>query len=344
MTEAERAAADSIRRLAGLATPMTLRVAVTLGLPDRLRGDGASAAELAAELNVPPMPLERLIGHLAALGLVERTSDGYRTTAYGASLCADAGNGLTDLLHLESAGGRAELAFVELAHSVTTGRAAYPLRYGQDFWADLSQHRHLRESFDRQMTHRFREQVPQIVAGVEWIRFGTLVDVGGGNGTLLAAILAAHPGMHGLLVELDPTATAAAHTFTARGLDDRARALVGSFFEPLPTGADAYLLCDVLHNWGDEHAHAILTRCVEAAHPESRVLVIEAVAGQCATSEFDLAMLVCFGGRERSVDEFRDLTAPHGLTLATVTGLTSQRCLLEFTVDPHRRRAARLAC
>jgi hypothetical protein len=316
--------------MAGLATPMTLRVAVTLGLPDRLLGNGASPEQLAAELNVSSTALDRLISHLVTLGVAERTSDGYRTTTYGANLCADAGNGLTDLLHLDAAGGRAELAFVELAHSVITGQAAYPHRYAQDFWADLSQHPHLRQSFDRQMTQRFREQIPQIVAGVEWTRFPTLVDVGGGHGALLAAILAAHPGMRGQLVELDPTATEAARAFTVHGLDDRAHALVGSFFEPLPSGADAYLLCDILHNWDDEHAHTILTRCVEAAHPASRVLIIEAVVGQHAASEFDLAMLVIFGGRERSIDDFRDLTARHGLTLASVTELTSQRCLLEF--------------
>ena len=258
---------DSIRRMAGLATPMTLRVAVTLGLPDRLLGNGASPEQLAAELDVSSVALDRLIGHLVTLGVAERTSDGYRTTAYGANLCADADNGLTDLLHLDAAGGRAELAFVELAHSVITGQAAYTHRYGQDFWTDLAQHPHLRESFDRQMKWRFREQIPQIVTGVEWARFATVVDVGGGTGDLLAAILAAHPGMRGQLVDLDPTATEAARTFTAHGLDDRAQALVGSFFEPLPSGADAYLLCDILHDWDDEHAHTILARCVEAAHP-----------------------------------------------------------------------------
>ncbi|WP_433625794.1 hypothetical protein [Nocardia sp. CA-120079] len=90
------------------------------------------------------------------------TSVGYRTTEYGANLCVDAGNGLADLLHMDAAGGRAELAFVELAHSITTGEAAYPRRYGQDFWADLAEYPRLRESFDRQMTHRLREQIPRM--------------------------------------------------------------------------------------------------------------------------------------------------------------------------------------
>jgi hypothetical protein len=330
--------ADAFRRMAGLATPMTLRVAVTLGLPDRLLDDdGAAASQLAVELNVSPVALDLLLGHLMTLGVVERTSTGYRTTEFGANLCADAGNGFTNiLLHLDSAAGRAELAFVELAHSITTGQAAYPRRYRQDFWADLVEYPHLRESFDRQMTLRFQAQIPQIVAGFDWSRFSTIVDVGGGQGTLLAAILTAHPRIHGHLVDLAPTATDASHTFSAHQLDDRTEVTAGSFFDPLPAGADAYLLSDILHDWNDEHAHRILARCVEAAHPTGRVLVIEPVGGRRGSTEMDLSMLVIYGGRERQIDEFRTLAAPHGLSLDTVTDLTDQRCLLEFQLAASR--------
>ncbi|WP_454197917.1 methyltransferase [Nocardia sp. Marseille-Q1738] len=320
----------AIRNLAGLVTPMALRVAVTLGLPDRLRSNGAAVEHVATELNVSPIALELLLRHLATLGIIERASTGYRTTDYGATLCSDADNGLTNFLHLDMAGGRAELAVVELLHSITTGDAGYSRRYGQDFWADLAQYPHLRESFDQQMTHRFREQIPQIVAGYEWHRFSTIVDVGGGHGTLLAAILAAHPSVRGHLVDLEPTATEASRTFTAHRVEDRAQVTARSFFDPLPGGAQAYLLCDILHDWDDEHAHRILDRCVEAVHPTGRILVIEPVGGRRANTEFDLAMLVIFGGRERRVDEFRTLASAHGLVLDTVTDLTDQRCLLEF--------------
>jgi SAM-dependent methyltransferase len=341
----------TIRNMAGLATPMALRVAVTLGLPDRLRGDGAATEQLAAELNLSPVALRLLLNHLVTLGIVEHASTGcrttgcrttgcrttdYRTTDYGATLCADTGNGLTNFLHLDMAGGRAELAFVELLYSITTGQAGYPRRYGRDFWADLAEHPHLRESFDQQMTDRLREQIPRIVAGYDWGRFSTIVDVGGGNGTVLAAILAAHPRLRGYLVELDPTATEASRTFSARQLDDRAQVTAGNIFDPLPEGADAYLLCDILHDWDDEHAHRILDRCVEAVHRTGRVLVIEPVGGRWASTEIDLAMLVIFGGRERRVDEFRTLASAHGLVLDTVTDLTDQRCLLEFRIAPTR--------
>jgi hypothetical protein len=342
--------AVTIHRMAGLATPMALRVAVTLGLPDRLLGNGngnsngdgggVPADRLAAELDVSPVALDLLLAHLTTLGVVERTPGGYRTTEFGANLCADAGGGLTNnLLHMDSAAGRAELALVELAHSIATGGAAYPHRYGQDFWADLAAHPHLRATFDRQMTQRLRKQVPQVVAGVDWSRFATVVDVGGGQGTLLAAILAAHPRLRGHLVDVAPTAADARRTFGAHGLDDRTEVSAASFFDPLPAGADAYLLCDILHDWDDENAHRILARCVEAAHPEGRVLVVEPVGGMSGTSEMDLVMLALYGGRERRVEEFRTLAAVHGLVLDTVTTVSDRRSLLEFRCAPYPRHA-----
>jgi len=318
--------------MAGLATPMALRVAVTLGLPERLLAAETEVAELAAELDVSPAALDRLLAHLASIGVVEQTAAGYRTTEFGAHL-ADPDSDVLSQLHLDSAIGRADLAFVELLHTVRTGGAGYPRRYGQDFWADLAEQPQLRESFDRQMTRRFRAQVPHIVSGFDWSRFPRIVDVGGGHGTLLAAILAAHPTTSGQLVDLAPTAAEAARTFDSHGLGDRARALAGSFFDPLPAGADAYLLCDILHDWDDEHAHRILARCVEAAGSTGRILVVEAVGGRRAHSAYDLSMLVFFGGRERRTEEFRALAAVHGLALDSVVDLTDQRCLLEFRAD-----------
>ncbi|GAB3713940.1 methyltransferase [Amycolatopsis oliviviridis] len=317
-------------RLAGLATPMALRVAVTLGLPDRLTGEGAAAAELAAELGQSPLALDLLLGHLTTLGVLERTPDGYRTTEYGAKLRADAGNGLAGLLDMNAAGGRGELAFIELAHSVATGQAGYIRRYGKDFWTDLAEQPRLRESFDRQMTQRFLTQVPGLVAGFDWSRFDTIVDVGGGHGSLLAAILAANPSVRGNLVDLAPTAAAAEKELRERGLEDRIEVTAGSFFDPLPAGADAYLLSDILHDWDDEHAHRILARCAEAVRPGGRVLVIEAVGGLGAQTEWDLVMLVLYGGRERRLDELRELAAAHGLVFDSLTTLTGERSLLEF--------------
>jgi hypothetical protein len=125
---------ESLRRLAGLATPMAIRVAVTLGLPDRLRGAALPVREPADELAVDTVALELLLEHPEAIGIVAGSGAGYRTNAYGANLCEDAGNGLAGLLLLDDAGGRSEPAFAELAHTVVTGEAGYRRRYGKDFW------------------------------------------------------------------------------------------------------------------------------------------------------------------------------------------------------------------
>src|SRR6202008_4723777 len=100
--------------------PMTMVVAVTLGRRVRLRGAGASVDDLATELDVEPVALDLLLGHLATLEIVEPTAIGYRASEFGANLGVEAGNGLNNLLRLDAAGGRAELAFVELAHSIST--------------------------------------------------------------------------------------------------------------------------------------------------------------------------------------------------------------------------------
>ncbi|MET9632330.1 methyltransferase [Lentzea sp. NPDC006480] len=326
--------------MAGLVTPMALRVAVTLGLPDRLRADRPAAtahatsaglpdtvAHLATELGVDPGALELLLGHLVTLGVVERVEGGYRTTGLGANLCADAGTGLHNLLHHGTAAGRADLAFVDLLHSVRTGEPAYPLRYGQDFWTDLAEQPHLRDAFDRQMTWRIRQRVPKFVDAVDWARFKKIVDVGGGPGDLLTAVLAAHPDVRGHLVDLEVGPA-------RRNLGDRAEVTQGSFFDSLPTGGDAYLLFDVLHDWDDDSAGRILARCAEAMPESARLIVIEGIRGVGVATEMDLIMLVHFGGRERSVEELAKLAEPHGLALDEVTEVPGDHSVLEFRKHP----------
>jgi hypothetical protein len=314
---------------------MALRVAVTLGIPTRLRGDGDTVEHLARDLAVSPVGLGLLLAHLATIGVVERTeatygATAYRTTAFGTPLCPDVDPWLTMMLDATTATGRSDLAFVEMAHSVATGQEAYSRRYGQDFWTDATEYPQLRDSFDAQMTARFVTQVPQIVAGVDWSRFATLVDVGGGHGTLLAAVLEAHPAMTARLVDLERTATGAAQTFQQRALRERATAIAASFFDPLPAGADAYLLCDILHDWDDQHARRILSRCADAARPDSRILVIEAIGDRHTHTAHDLAMLVFYGGRGRHLHELSALAEPLGLLIDTVIDVSDHRTLVEL--------------
>lgn len=328
--------------MADLATPMSIRVAATLGLVERAGSAGATAERLAAETATSTPALRRLLDHLVAVGVFDLDvgSSRYRPTDLGAQLSEDAPDGLKPVLDINRAGGRAELAFVELLGTITTGSPGYAQRYGRDFWADLDADPELRRSFDAQMNWRFQVQAPQIAERFDWSRFSEILDVGGGAGIVLAAILHAHPDLRGRVLDLPPAAAAAADRFAAAGLDERAGAVSGSFFDPLPVGADAYLLCDILHDWDDDNARKILAGCRRAAAPDGTVVVIEPVRGEGVGTAIDLFMLMCFGGRERTVDELAELAADCGLVLHGSGPVAEGRTALEFAVarEPVARR------
>jgi len=313
----------SIMALADLATPMAVRVAATLGLAEHT----GTAEELAAATGSSAPALRRLLDHLVTVGVFELDSGRCRPTELGAQIAEFA-----PLLDINRAGGRAEPAFVELLETVTTGAPAYPRRYGHDFWTDIDANPELRRSFDAQMTWRFRTQAPQIAERFDWSRFGEILDVGGGDGMLLEQILLAHPGVRGRVLDVPASASAATRRFAAAGLADRADAVAGSFFDPLPTGADAYLLSDILHDWDDDSVRAILTGVRIAAAPDATVVVIEPLEG--AGTAIDLHMLMCFGGSERTADALTALAAETGLELRHSAPVSDGRTALEFTPSP----------
>ena len=329
-------AAQSIRAMADLATPMAIRVAATLSLVERAGSAGATAEQLAADTGTSASPLRCLLDHLVAVGVFDFDADSgrYRPTKLGAQMGEDAPEGIKPLLDINCAGGRADLAFVELLGTITTGAPAYARRYGRDFWADLDAHPQLRRSFDAQMNWRFQEQATQIAERFDWSRFARVLDVGGGDGNLLAAILRAHPDIRGQVLDLAPTATAAADRFAAAGLGDRASAVPGSFFDPLPTGPDAYLLSDILHDWDDDHAREILAGCGRAAGPNGTVVIIEPLRGPRTSTAINLFMRMCFGGQERTVDELTALAADTGLELQSASPVSDERTALEFRAAP----------
>ena len=322
----------SVRELADLATPMAVRTAATLGLVDHAGPDGAGVEQLADASGTSASALRRLLDHLVTVGVFtfDTESERYRATPLGAQMRQDAPEGVRPLLDMNQAGGRAELAFVELPFAIRSNQAAYPRRFGRDFWSDLDADPRLRRSFDAQMRWRFQTQAPQIARRHDWSRHRRILDVGGGEGTVLAAILAAHPSVSGQVLDLAPTATAADARFAEVGLGERAGAMAGSFFDPLPMGFDAYLLCDILHDWDDEHARLILTRCRKAAGTTGIVLVIESAGEADVSTGIDLFMLMCFGGGERPVETLTALAADAGLHLRTHHPVSQGRTLLEF--------------
>jgi hypothetical protein len=305
-----------------LVTPMALRVAATLGLADELASKGPfDAATLADRVGADADALERLLRRLAETGVVRRDDDGsYALTPRGDVLRSDHPSGLRDLLDAEAAIGRADLAFVQLLHSVRTGEAAFPVQFGAEFWTDLRGDDARAASYDAQMGSDVTAWAPAVVAALDWSAFGHVIDVGGGNGSLLAAILQAHPQLRGTVLDQPVTAARANETLTAAGLADRSDVVGGSFFEELPAGAGAYVLCAVLHDWGDEPALAILRRAADAAGTDGRVVVVEKTGpdGGEPSTAMDLRVLVYFGGRERTVADLVALAGEAGLQLRSL--------------------------
>ncbi|MDF3299902.1 methyltransferase [Streptomyces tropicalis] len=320
-------------RKSDLITPMAIRVAATLRLSDHLAGGAVTAEALARAAQVDPAALRRLLGHLVTAGIYrERPGGRYEPTSLGEQLRGDVEGSGRDWLGLDGPTGRGELAFFRLLDAVRTGAPVYETLYGRDFWTDVEADPAQAEAFGSRMAASMRWVTPALLAQGDWRGVRHVVDVGGGSGALLAAVVAAAPGARGTLVDLPGPARAAEADFAEAGLSDRCRAVAGSFFDPLPAGADAYLLANVLLNWPDDRAVAVLRRCAEAVAAGGRVMVVEGLLDvQRDQTDLDLRMLVYLGGQMRTSGDLRDLGEAAGLTLRRVTGLGPVRSLVEFT-------------
>jgi SAM-dependent methyltransferase len=203
---------------------------------------------------------------------------------------------------------------------VRTGEPGFPVQFGRSFWDDLTSDATRSASFDSQMGGDVAAWGPAILSAYDWGSLGHVVDVGGGNGSLLTAFLIRYPALRGTVVDLPGTAAAARLTFSEAGLDDRADVVAGSFFDPLPTGAGGYVLTAIVHDWADDAVAAILRRCADAAAPHGKVFVVEKIGtdGVSPSSEMDLRLLTYFGGRERDLAELIALSEHSGLTLTAV--------------------------
>jgi RimJ/RimL family protein N-acetyltransferase len=341
VTIPDRTPDRSLWRLADLVTPMAIRVAATLHVADHV-ADGRTAAEIAAAEGVDREALDRLLRHLVVAGLLRTEAPGrYALTPLGEQL-RDAGpTGVRASLDLEGALGRADLAFTRLLDAVRTGRASYPLVFGGEFWSDLAADAGRTSSYDAQMGVDVAAWAPAVVGALDWGAFGRIVDVGGGNGTLLIALLRAYPTLRGTVLDQPATVDAARAALADAGVIDRADVHAGSFFDPLPPGADAYVLSAILHDWDDEHATLIVGRCAEAAGADGVVIVVEKTGpdGASPSTAMDLRMLAYFGGRERGVAELCELADSVGLALAG-EHRGGDLSILEFSACPPDQMSA----
>jgi SAM-dependent methyltransferase len=234
-------------------------------------------------------------------------------------------------LDLDRFGGRMAQAWSGLLHAVRTGAPAYPTVFGRPFWEDLEAHAEIAASFDALMGPAGHgDPDPEVLVTGGWESVRTVVDVGGGTGALLAAILRARPTVRGTLVDLPRTVARSGAIFQAAGVAERVATVEQTFFDPLPAGADLYLLKSVLADWPDPEAATILRRCAEAARPAGRVVLLNGVSPDEGSGPSpELLMMVLVGGKERSLTEFRELARTAGLEVRAAERQPSGRFVVE---------------
>lgn len=317
------AAWQALAPLTDLVTPMAVRVAATLRLADEMPDQDTGTIpvrELATRAGADTDALTRLLRHLVNHGVFSEPRPGeFAVNQVAALLRAGHPAGVRTWLDLDGFGGRMDLAFTGLAHTVRTGEPAWAQVFGQPFWQYLDANPEISAAFDQTMAvgHSYWAT---IVDGFDWSAITHVVDVGGGTGALLAAVLTRNPGLRGTLLDLPETVARGAEYLTGLGLAGRFAVAGQSFFDPLPAGADAYLLSKIIHDWEDERATAILRGCARAAGQRGRVLIIEGHGdtADAAFAEMNLRMLVLTGGRERAPGEYQDLAAAAGLRVVAV--------------------------
>ncbi len=221
----------------------------------------------------------------------------------------------------------------ELLRGVQTGTPPFDELYGVDLFQYCAQHADGGALYDSAMTNATAMRATSAVAAYDFSSARTVVDVGGGQGGLLATILAAHPRARGILFDQPVVVAGAAEHLQAAGVAKRCQMSAGDFFEAVPAGGDVYTLSQIVHDWDDEQAARILAACWRAMAPGTRLLLIEQVipAGNDPhESKFlDLHMFVMHGGRERTAEEYRALLDTAGFTLTAIVPTATPWSVIE---------------
>lgn len=318
-----RQAADELQRLIkGYQVAQAIHVAAVLGVADHMAAGPRANDDLAAAVGAHPQTLYRLLRTLAAVGLFrEHPQRCFSLTAVGARLRADAESSVRpSAIHQ----GQTYLwaAWCQLLHSVRTGEAAFPVVHGADVWSYRQRHPEENAIFNAAMTANSSRVDRTIVDTCDFSRYSRIADIGGGQGSLLAAILAAHPAAHGVLFDQPHVVSTAAPVLDAAGVADRCELVGGNMFESVPAGCGAYVMKFILHDWNDAECLRILRNCRQAMAADAHLFVCDRLVGppneDLTVKLSDLNMLVAQGGQERTREEFEALFDAAGLRLVSV--------------------------
>lgn len=315
--------------LSDLSTPWCVHVVATLRIAEHIAAGKTEIGQVAEAAGADRDSLYRVLRHLASKGVFEQPERGRFALNDAARQLLN--SSLQLALDLDRFGGRMAHAWGTLLSAVRTGKPAYHEAFGRPYWEDLDAHPDIAAAFDEMMgpAGHGNPDPGILVNAADWDSVRSVVDVGGGTGSLLAEILRARPHVRGTLVDLPRTVARSAEVFRAAGVADRATAVAQSFFDALPAGGDVYVLSRVLNDWPDPEAEAILRRCAEAALPSGRVVFFKGPEPADGDASPELLMLVLVGGRGRTVEEFRVLAGQAGMEVRAVGRQASGTVIIE---------------
>ncbi|WP_030672093.1 methyltransferase [Streptomyces sp. NRRL B-1347] len=345
----EAADAELVVRLAfGSMAAQTLRAAVRLKVVELVGDAQRRAADVAADAGTAHQPMTRLLRALAGLGLLaEHAPDTFSLTPAGALLDPGHPASLTSFAGMFTDPTLLR-AWEHLDTSVRTGEIAFDAVFGTDFFRHLGQHPELSAQFNAAMSQATGATAAALPHAFDFGRFTSVTDVGGGDGTLLAGVLDAHPALTGVVFDTTDGLADTPRTLERHGLTERCSTAAGDFFHAVPKGSDLYLIKSVLHDWTDDQAVTILGHCRAVLPPGGRVLIVEPVLPEVVdihaeadvtdggtTYLTDLNMMVNVGGRERTRKDFEDLCRRAGLTPISITPLAGAApfSLIEASAD-----------
>ena len=314
-------------------TSQAITVAAQLGVADALANGPLSIEELAARVGADADALRRLLRALIGKGIFRHRRDGrYELNSLAATLRSDAPVSMTWAAQFYGSREQRE-RWTLMVDSIRSGSTVVPALRGKESFDYFAGEPELAELFNQTMTSVSELTDATVVAGYDFSAYPTIVDVGGGHGPLLAAILAGAPASRGVLYDLPGVVADAPSLLREHNVADRVHIAEGSFFDSVPAGGDAYILKNIIHDWPDEKAAQILRNVRAAAGPRATVLLVELVIPE-HDRDFpgkwvDLEMLLNLGARERTAGEYRDLLSRAGFEMTRVVQTASPLSVVE---------------
>jgi hypothetical protein len=317
---AEDANALLRRQIMGYLVSQAIFAVTELDVVEQLDAGPVPAAELARRVGADADALARFLRVLVAEGLfTEAPAGSFGLTPLGQLLRRDTPGSLRHFASLMA--GEAYQAWSAAVHTLRTGQPAFDVVFGKPLFDWLGAHPEAAAAFNAAQAGLVELRLLPLVQR-DWAGVGTVVDVGGGTGRLLATLLGRHRHLRGVLFDRPDVVAGADRTLAGAGVADRCAVVGGDFFAAVPAGGDVYLLAQILHDWDDARAVAILRRCAAAMRPAARLLILEQVIPTGADPHpaklLDLHMLVLLGGRERTEGQWRQLLAAGGFELVSV--------------------------